>query len=198
MMQHTSDGGVLLSNSGDDQMIGGTIKRLRKKAGFRRQEDLARAMSEHLGEGQVDQSQISKWETNSRQVPDDKIEALAAALGVPVGELLTERREAEEREAQGSDRIGRIVTGNQIGAWAIAAGVSDQPEDVRMVLVALASFVDPDTWVVSISQDELARSANLRLEMVRERWHEVLDSDFVERIGTGEWTLKLVLPSNKT
>jgi len=58
----------------------------------------------------------------------------------------------------------------------------------------LQNYVDKTSWVVSGTIPQIALSASLPTGMVEDLWEELLGSPFVERVGSGEWVLRLVVP----
>lgn len=80
------------------------------------------------------------------------------------------------------------------GEWLDAVMTSDLERNARLLTSYLLTALHEDHWVVSTTPESLAEATNEDAEWVREHWDTMLNSPFVERVGEGEWTLRLVFP----
>jgi hypothetical protein len=71
-------------------------------------------------------------------------------------------------------------------------GISDP--NLLLLLFTIEYHVDKTSFVVSSTIPDLATRAALPIGMVEDLWPDLLASPFIERIGSGEWTLRLVIP----
>lgn len=154
-----------------------------------REEHGGLSMREAAKRAGVSHSTWSKWERGDYGISDESRRKIEGAFGVDL----------EEYEmADGDESTGWVRSPEQRELWrdAVVAAGPDQWE--LIILMALPSFLDSDTWVVSVTPEAIADHMGDRydVEPIQEAWPSVLDSDLVEIIGKGEWTLKLVIPSD--
>ena len=136
-----------------------------------------------------DKSTISRWEKKG-WVPVDSAPVVAEMLECNVDEITKFGRAIEPRNG------GRVVSGRQFADWVTKLYDAGLDRDVREILVAVGAFVDRRDWITSTSIKALANRAGLDDDLVQSKWDQVLDSGFVERVGTAEWTLRLIVPEN--
>jgi len=135
---------------------------------------------------EVSRMTVYRWETDG--LPESRFEQVADALGVRVEDLRTDT----------GDGQGRVV-GSKDAAdeWLNAVMTADLDRDVKMLTSYLVGVLNQYHWVVSIDPASLADETNEDLEWVRAHWDDMLETEFVERIGPAEYVLRLVIPDDE-
>lgn len=144
---------------------------------------------------------ISRYERGVRGPSDDKLERIAEGLGVSVEQLEQKAEELNGKEsvpanAGQPENSGKYVTTTeQISEWRdTVIGDDSLGQWTQMLLMALPTLLDRVSWVIAITQQQVADETVLSEEVVEEHWQKMLGSKYVERVGSNEWTLRLVLP----
>ena len=137
----------------------------------------------------VSESTAWRWEDKG-WVPDYAAPVVAELLECSVDEITKYGRALQKRNG------GRVVSGRQFADWVTNLYEAGLPRDVREMLVAVGAFVDRRDWITSTSIEALADRAGLDEDVVQSRWDDLLESGFVERVGSAEWTLRLIVPEN--
>ena len=140
-------------------------------------------------EAKVDESTYWRWEQKG-WVPDYAAPVVAEMLECSVDQITKYGRALQPRNG------GRVVSGRQFADWVTKLYDAGLEREVREILVAVGAFVDRKDWITSTSIEALANRAGLDDDVVQSKWDQVLDSGFVERVGTAEWTLRLIVPEN--
>ena len=166
-------------------MIGQAIRQLRKQRGLRL-EDIATECG-------VTAVTISRYERGNRAPSKKMLIKLAKALSATTEEL--SRLAGEHKEETPSPPTGQVTSEATLTAWTTHV-IADGPDDpnLKLLLFVLQNYVDKTSWVVSGTIPQIALSASLPVGMVEDLWEELLGSPFVERVGSGEWVLRLVVP----
>lgn len=165
------------------QLMGDKISKLRKDAGYRSQQ----ALGEEVG---LHQTMISQIETGRRSIPEDRLEKFAEKLGVPPREL--------KPESLGQKYVsGSVKSKEDLGDWRDMV-IQDEslPWGTKSVLLSITTppFLSREDWIVTVTIDQLVRETGRSRELVETHWNDMLNSDYVERIGEVEWVLRLVFP----
>jgi transcriptional regulator with XRE-family HTH domain len=176
-------------------MISEKIRQLREKRGWSQE-----GFAERFG---VHRVTVSKWENaGPGEFPEGRIPQLAEFFGVDESEL---RKASEEQSSQGLTDEPTDESGDWINQWrtlAIHKSADLLPDDApqrardTVMLALMAMPMDPfwEDGVSSFTLKELADRAHIDREILEDNWEYVLESDFVRRVGRGEWTVKLTLP----
>lgn len=129
-------------------------------------------------------------------MPQERIEILAEALEVQVDELIsTDEQPSKSAHKDPSELPDKYVTSvDALDRWQRQVMSSELHGDMKLLLQAIPSFLDRDSWVVSVTKEALAERSNFDQEWVEELWPEMIETDFVERIGPAEWVLRLTFP----
>lgn len=129
----------------------------------------------------VTQSAVSRWE-HGTPIPTDKARIIAKRLGLYASDL--------NPDAQDAEISVRYVKGYRDALrWQREVMGSDDPMDMKFVLVSLVEWLDEKSWVVSVTRDQVID----RLEGGGEHIEEALSSPWVERFGV-DYTMRLVFP----
>lgn len=139
--------------------VGQRLKRARDLKGLT-QKELANKIGVHF-------TMISKWEKGTA-IPEARLPELAEALEVPVKEL----------------REGKANDGERLAAWRDQVAEAELEEGVRFLLLCLPVFADEETRVVAITKEDFAKRLHLDVERVDRDWPKMLESGFVERLGS--------------
>lgn len=177
------DGGLFMS-------IGSAIREYRKEKGW----NLER-LAEEVG---VHQVTVSRYELGKREVSEEKLSQIANALEVSVEDIRERAKQINERSAdQGALPPGFVQQKSDISDWRDEV-IQDSKLNhwVQMILMALPAFLDRDHWVIAITEEHFIEETGRSEEVVDEHWEEVLESDYVERVGVNEWTLRLTFPED--
>jgi len=174
-------------------MIGRSIRKLRKQKKMRL-EDVAQACG-------VTAVTISRYERGEREPSPEMLSNIAAAIGVTVADInqLADRlAPALNSDLTSPPSTGHVTTEAAMATWMNRV-ITEGPDDpnLKLLLFVLQNYIDKTSWVVSGTIPQIAASASLPVGMVEDLWEELLGSPFVERVGTGEWTLRLVMPDNQ-
>lgn len=171
------------------EVYGQVVREFRKRAGLT-QGQLATLIS-------VRQATVSRWERNEREVPLELVEEITKACGFSYDDFLARVDElnAALLSKPPPPPTGHVTDGAGLDAWTTRV-IADGPDDpnLKLLLFVLQNYVDKTSWVVSGTIPQIAASASLPVGMVEDLWEELLASPFVERVGSGEWTLRLVVP----
>jgi len=161
-----------------------TLRALRERQGM-----TLRDVEAKMGDDGPHYSTIARWERSSI-VPKKHQASFAQALGITSQEL---------RDVVASTTppppTNHITSEATLTAWTTRV-IADGPDDpnLKLLLFVLQNYVDKTSWVVSGTIPQIALSASLPTGMVEDLWEELLGSPFVERVGSGEWVLRLVVP----
>jgi len=161
---------------------GSKLREVRARRGMS-QRDLADAVDVHQGS-------VSRWERSGR-IPEQHVEPVADALNVDVDELLG----GAETSAT-PDRTRIVASADAEERWVEAVRNSDLDREMKMLLVYLTgqSVLNRQHWIASVDPQSLADTVNEDPEWVREKWDTMLETEFVEQLGPGPCTLRLVIP----
>lgn len=127
------------------------LRQLREKQGLR-----FRNVVEHEGID-VHYTTVGRWERKGR-VPDDYVEALADAYGVPVDELRPPSRQ--------DDEVRYVEGEGDLSVWRSAVAESDMPPMPAAVLGSVGNFVAEGVWVAVVTRQALIDSKDKGLEYV--------------------------------
>lgn len=161
---------------------GERLREIRKSKGLR-QQDLA----DEIGEAGVSQVSVSRWEREG--IPEYIVDQVAEVLDVSVDDL--------NPDDQGSEADQEYVTsGEDVRPWRNAVSRAQMDPDLQVLLMALPLFIDEKTGIVTLKLDDFAQEVPVGRTLIGERWGDVIDSPFVERIGHLEWVLRLAFPGD--
>ncbi|MFB6374073.1 MAG: helix-turn-helix domain-containing protein [Bradymonadaceae bacterium] len=135
----------------------------------------------------VGDSTWSKWERGEYNPSDESIEKIERAFEVDLDDY---------RPIDQSGPTGWVRDRGDIEDWRDAVVRRQHEQWVMITLMVLPSFLDETAWVVSVTPEVIAEHTGYtdHSDDIREAWDQVLESDLVERIGEGRWTLRLVVP----
>lgn len=150
-----------------------SLKEFRKRSGLTQVE-----VAESLG---VDSTMVSKWERGHNPISEQHIVRLSKLLNVPADDI-REWVYGPEQTAKAPENWRMHI---------IEAGLEPY---VMLALMVLSVFRDEKLGVASFSMDDLWKHAKIPVEARDATWKGVLESGFVRRVGTGEWTFELVYP----
>jgi transcriptional regulator with XRE-family HTH domain len=158
--------------------VGSKIKSLRTQAGL-----TLRELGRMSG---VSHASISRYEKGLTEPPWGVVHRIAVALGVDVSDL-----------AINDASSGYVTNESTLIEWSNMASADQSLSDYAcLIILAMPMFADRATWIVSITIESFVdRVSRLDVGKVKSHWQEVLDSQYIERIGTGEWTLRLKFPA---
>jgi len=161
------------------------LRELRERQGL-----TLRDVEAKMGDSGPHYSTIARWE-RSNTVPKKYQTDFAQALGVSRQEL-----RAVLAPIAPPPSTGHVTTEAAMATWMNRV-ITEGPDDpnLKLMLFVLQNYVDKTSWVVSGTIPQIAASASLPVGMVEDLWSELLKSPFIERVGSGEWTLRLVVPS---
>lgn len=144
----------------------------------------------------VQQTSVSSWEREG-WVPTKRLKAVAEVLDVSPKWLATGKEPDEEEAEQAKERW--VGSKEELVDWIREVRDDERySKAVRETIIDLNFFIDEGgTWAVSVTPEALAERVRGDLDEVKSHWDEVLDSPYVERIGPGKWTLKLVFPEEE-
>lgn len=130
---------------------------------------------------------LGRWK-EQKTLSDEQKQTLADAFGVPASEIVGLRECATEG--------GWVRERAQIEGWRDAVVASDFDTWMLITMMALPSFFDPETGVVSTRPQAIADHMGDKydVERIAGVWDQVLASELVEKVGEGHWTLKLIRP----
>lgn len=169
-------------------MIDDFLREKRAELGLR-QQDFADALGLH-------KNTVARWERENR-LPKQYRKAVADVLGVPVG-VVEAAVEGLLPKAEIARESWHVRTVNDLHQWRnqIAADPDLRGSDyVFLILIGLPMFFDLEAWVVSVTIDAFVERTHTDRAQVAAHWPEMLASGYVERVGVGEWTLRLVFPA---
>ena len=173
----------------NSEIYGMVVREFRKRAGLT-QGQLAKLIN-------VRQATVSRWERSEREVPLDLVGDITTACGFFYDDFLTRVDElsAASLNETPPPPTGQVTSEATLTAWTTRV-IADGPDDpnLKLLLFVLQNYVDKTSWVVSGTIPQIALSASLPTGMVEDLWAELLGSPFVERVGSGEWVLRLVVP----
>jgi DNA-binding XRE family transcriptional regulator len=163
------------------------LKTLRKRADLTQQE-LADLVD-------VSRYTIIRWEKpldEGGNVPEEwRIPQLSEALGVDEDEV----REAVAPEAAPGDDEGYVTDEGAAHDWQQVVVRDREMDDlVRVILMSLPEFLDQRAWVAAFDADAYIETTNRSREMVEEYLPRAVESDYVERVGTIDYVLRLKFP----
>lgn len=139
----------------------------------------------------VSTSTVSKWELGKLDIPEEKVALLASALSVSE-DLIHELRGAPDDNPIN----GFVCSYGDIASWVLAIAESDEPAEVRSVLIGLPLYIDKKSWLSVFELGELSGRMNLRREFVEKHLKKALQTDFVERVNpTVEYVVRLRFPT---
>ena|SRR5690625_3918666 len=163
-------------------MVGVTLRRMRKNARLT-QADVADICG-------VVPTTVGRWERGETQIPKDKIESLAEALGVSPIDIEEIRTATEEHE-----ELVHVSSRMDVYRWRNAIARSELGIEARALLSALPVFLDEDAWVVTVSRQQFVDETGVVDHVIEEHWPEVMASGFVENLNPHlHWVLRLVFP----
>ena len=138
----------------------------------------------------VGDSTWSKWERGEYNPSDESLAKIESAFGVDLDDY--------RPEVEGAPS-GWIRKRERIEDWRDAVVASQPDQYVLITLMVLPSFLDEASGVVSVDPESIADHMGDRYgeEEIREAWPDVLESDLVEVVGSGKWTLRLVIPQTR-
>lgn len=181
----------------EKQMIGDVIRAIREGAGLR-QKDLAALVG-------VSSVAISNYERGTRSPSAEMLEKIAAVLDVNVEFIHYKAAELASVIPDGpvppfrrsSSSMSYVNSESDLVEWRnqLLDSGSEDP-DFLLIMMVIPRFLDQGSWVISTTIPEIAMRAALPVETVEEKWEQVLNSSFVERLGSGEWTLRLVFSAD--
>lgn len=153
------------------------------------QGDLASALGLH-------RNTVARWEQEDK-LPRKNRQAVADLFGVPLSvvEAAVDGKLIEGEAARESWQVRSL---EDLHEWrnAVAADPALHAQDYAfLILIALPMFFDRDSWVVSVTIDAFVERTHTDRAQVEAHWPEMLASGYVERVGVGEWTLRLVFPA---
>jgi transcriptional regulator with XRE-family HTH domain len=156
--------------------MGGKVKQLREEAGLS-----IREAADLVG---MSPGAIQYWEREDR-VPEEHRQKYAGVLEV-------------DPDALDSAPSGRLLsTKGQINRWRDIVQLTRShglTHSEKYILVSLPLLYDEELGAVHCTIDQLAEEIHEDPEFIREHWDEVIDSPFVERVGSVEWLLRLKFP----
>jgi transcriptional regulator with XRE-family HTH domain len=140
----------------------------------------------------VSQSTVSRWEAGA-PVPIEHLEVLASMLNLRPEQISPEYAPITTGDGRVRPK-GRVVDSYELlAAWTEAVLIEEKDRDRRLVLIAVASFIDPGSWAVPITIDDLiGRVGNEAV--ARHHFDAILKSPWVEQVGRVEYMLRLYLP----
>lgn len=165
----------------EPEEFGRRMRKIRRRKG--------ETLQEVANEVGVTKVTVSRWERNGP--PEGRWDAIADALEVPVDEL------TGEAEGGATPKLTRIVaSADAEERWVEAVRNSDLDREMKMMLVYLTgqSVLNRQHWVASVDPESLAETVNEDVAWVREKWEDMLATDFVEQIEPGPHALRLVIP----
>lgn len=157
-----------------------TLRELREGNGW-----TLRDAADHLP---VSKDTISRYE-RAGDVPPKYRDDYAKAFGVS-------REVIDSLCATGPTPLQPVRSDASMMRWTQVASTSDLHPYARMMLLVFPTFLDRDTWVVSLTKDTLEREAHLSRADIDAHWGDAVDSDFVRRVGEGTYTFQLMVPSD--
>ena len=179
-------------------MLGEWIRKRRREVGLN-QTELGSQMVGRNPDG-VSQRTISRWENGETAVPEAEYPCLADALDTSE-EKVREVAESGGAEANATpDRTRIVASADTEERWVEAVRNSDLDREMKMLLVYLTgqSVLNRQHWVASVDPESLAETVNEDPEWVREKWGGMLETEFVEQLGPGPCTLRLVIPDSNS
>lgn len=165
-------------------LIGEKLRRLRREAGFKTQEEFGRRV------GGVHRSMISQIETGHRGIPKDRMSDFAEALGVDEYELTPQSLGA-------AIPSGFVRSSEELSTWRDLIILDNSMGwEVKILLLSLGvpGILDREQWVASVSIDHLVRETGRSRKLVEQFWQQMLESGYVNRIGEAKWVLVLRFP----
>jgi len=131
---------------------------------------------------------LGRWKEKA-ELSDEQKEVLGQAFGVDPSEIVGLQARAE-------DQGGWVRERAEIEGWRDAVVASDFDTWMLITMMALPSFFDPETGVVSTRPQAIADHMGDKydVECIAAVWDQVLASELVEKVGEGHWTLKLITP----
>lgn len=178
--------GTMGKNTRDKIDVGRRLREARKEEGLT-QAELGRG----VGRTGVDQTTIGRWE-RSGEVPADKVDDLADELGVPSRWL----EAGEGAGAPASSEGGAVSSSDDAVDWIGAVTSEDYRDDLRLTLASLPGFRHEETWIVSTTPEAVAEQTRRDIDTIKAHWEDVMKSPYVERIGVGRFTFRLIFPNN--
>lgn len=171
-------------------MIGDFIKKRRQQLGLD-QDELGKRVDVH-------RNTISRWE-RGKDVPSKHHDAIAEALSVTVQELRYAMASRPNKRGGADVKAAGVVSSERLLVeWMTHIAADPKMRDldyVFLILVGLPIFIDRGSWVVSVTIDAFVERTHTDRAQVEAHWPEMLASGYVERVGVGEWTLRLVFPA---
>lgn len=159
----------------------------RKVKKIRESLDLSQsALAEMVGVSRVT---IARWEGADR-LPAGRAGDVATALGVSVDAI----RATDTLSMSMSDSV--VSSEEGLNKWTFAVFRADLPQDVRIVLSALGTFINKSIWAAPVSLEALASETTIDDDLIRRVWPQVLRSEWLERIGPAEYVFRLKFPNN--
>jgi transcriptional regulator with XRE-family HTH domain len=135
----------------------------------------------------VNRVTVWRWE-NERGLPADRLQQVADILGVSPEELLDEKERREETYVTSKD---------DLSDWQMSVSASGLTGPVVVLLSALPMFMDMDQWFVSVTPEAMSERAQRDLETIEAHWDEMLETEFVDRVGPAEYVLRLTFPDEE-
>lgn len=135
----------------------------------------------------VGDSTWSKWERGEYSPSEQSREKIESAFDVDLDEY--------RPNATGTPK-GWVRDKSEVEHWRDAVIAADTDQWEFITLMALPSFFDEVSGIVSVSPKAIAEHMgdHYDQEDIEGAWPKVLDSDLVEVVGSGEWTLRLIIP----
>ncbi|QDG52191.1 helix-turn-helix transcriptional regulator [Persicimonas caeni] len=164
------------------KLLGERIARLRKQAGLS-QTKLGKLI------GGVHQTMISQIEAGDRGIPDERLSALAGALGVDEAELTV--------DSLGESGSGKVSSEELRSAWRdrVAMDPSLDPFVMNMLMMVSAPVFRPaGNWLIHVTVEQFARETGRDLQRVEQHWQQMVDTPYLERVGEVEWAFWMTFP----
>jgi transcriptional regulator with XRE-family HTH domain len=157
------------------------------------------ALGEEVG---VTHGTVSRYERGERTPSDEMLERIASALGISVQDIYEKADELDDTQSEPAHtRHNNGTTSNYVNATRHIPKWRDRvirdvsvDEGLELLLMALPAFLDRMSWIIPITQEQYIRETGRSRDLVADRWEDMLESPYVERIGENEWTLRLRIP----
>lgn len=129
----------------------------------------------------VSHTTVRRWEKRG-YVRDDKVDAYAKVLGVEPDKL---------REEQGTPPSSYVRGPGDFDGYRAAVSRYSCAGPVKLLLMLLLEFFDEDLRAAAVTKQSMADISGYDLDDVDAHWQDVLDSPFVEQVGSVEYVMKL-------
>lgn len=156
--------------------MGSTVKQLLKQAGM--------SYADFANEMGMSKS-WAQYCADKDSIPAKHRERAAEVLGVELGDI-------------GGAPAGRAVRGSsELEVWRDRVDLLQSPgltPTQKWLTAALRHFFDEELGAVHCTIPHVADRLQVDEALVRKNWDAILDSPFVERIGSVKWLLRLKFP----